>query len=322
MIGVGLWCFATAPKEHGYPLVELLANESLREDVEIPSHCIANVMHFIFNSGIPRSTRERLLLRIVDVDYKDEIMLEDYVCACVGAGFVSALKRTYNGRVEYESFVTAILLSDTPDDAFAFLESVTNESHDEARDAIVTRFRALLFLNARRFIRLLLKSFPELHPSCIQNMRDTKVVIHYYDALFEEQKFGDDADSRFYVRYLADQSVEDLVKLLRRKELSADWTASQIPARNTATLCGQEATSSTSPVPAANEKSRLVCESETEATSVSHPAIKIRATVPNNTFPTNSLFLIPVFDFIDSPRPDSKRIFQDLGTKIRISRRY
>lgn len=237
MIGVGLWCFATAPKEHGYPLVELLANESLREDVEIPSHCIANVMHFIFNSGIPRSTRERLLLRIVDVDYKDEIMLEDYVCACVGAGFVSALKRTYNGRVEYESFVTAILLSDTPDDAFAFLESVTNESHDEARDAIVTRFRALLFLNAKRFIRLLLKSFPELHPSCIQNIRDTKVVIHYYDALFEEQKFGDDADSRFYVRYLADQSVEDLVKLLRRKELSADWIYELCESKGLALCC-------------------------------------------------------------------------------------
>ena len=37
MIGVGLWCFATAPKEHGYPLVELLANESSKISLHLKS---------------------------------------------------------------------------------------------------------------------------------------------------------------------------------------------------------------------------------------------------------------------------------------------
>ena len=236
MISVGLCCFAAAPKEHGDPLFELLVRESLKENVVIPADSLSNVLKFIFNSEIDRGIREQLFLRIIDVDYRDQLALNDFTRACVSAGFVSVLKRVYQDGDDCEPLITAMVLSDSPEDAFVFLENVSKSAHENAEMAVVTRFRPLLFLNSKRFIHLILNHFPQLHPTCVQRMRDTNVVVQYYDAFFEERKFGDNEDSKFYVRFLASRSVKDLVKLIRTKKIADDWVYSLCESKGL-TLC-------------------------------------------------------------------------------------
>jgi len=216
IITIATMCFSDAPKGDSDSLFSVLAQNLLNRKILVPPESIQNILTFVFESSSPRSLREELFLRIVDKDYEKEVLLKDYSGLCVAAGFSKAAERHFLTLHDYESMITAMLLSDTPNDAHCFLE---NQDIDPKNllPAICSRFTALLFLNPSRFIRIVLSRFREIHPSYIRTINNPAAVIVYHNELFgeEHRSNANQSDAEFYLEFLSKNSLNNFISFLK-----------------------------------------------------------------------------------------------------------
>ncbi|KAH0789850.1 hypothetical protein GPJ56_006352 [Histomonas meleagridis] len=217
MITISFLCFKNAIKGKADSLFTFLAKMSLNNDVSIPKESYDIVMSFIFESTTPLSIREKLFLRIVDIDFKGICLLKDHIELCIAAGFSKVVKLLLKDTDDYESIITSMLLSDAPNDALTFLEDETL-SKENAKHALCTNFLPLLFLDPKKFVNLLITRFPELHPNFIRSMNNSSVTQLYYEQLFEfYPKFATNEDASFYLEFLSTYSIKLFVDFLRKK---------------------------------------------------------------------------------------------------------
>lgn len=214
IVSVSFICFEGAPLGKADNLFTLLASEALENDILIPCASINTVMSFIFKSSSPRAIREKLFLRIVNNDYKDQISLSNHSGLCISSGFSNAVKQIYNDSNDIEPYVTSLLLSDEPNKAFSIIEDTTLP-RDSIKHTICMRFLPLLFLDSDRFVNLIIKHFPELHPSYINSIENPNVKMVYYESLFLCNDYSNIADYKFYLEYLANYSITRFITFLR-----------------------------------------------------------------------------------------------------------
>lgn len=215
IVSVSFICFEGAPLEKADNLFALLASEALENDIVIPYASINTVLSFIFKSSAPRTIREKLLLKIVDNDFKGQISLAQHSGLCIASGFSNIVKQIFAQSNDIEPYLTSILLSDQPNMAFSVIEDKTI-SRDSIKYAISMRFLPLLLLDSDRFVNLIITRFPELHPSYIDSIETPNIKMLYYESLFSNCNYTDSSDYKYYLKYLATHSITKFITFLRK----------------------------------------------------------------------------------------------------------
>lgn len=207
--------FDGAPLGSADNLFNVLAESLLSlPNVTVPSESLKIFISFIFESHADKITREKLFVRLSEKEFPGTILMSDFSQLCVSAGFSNVVMK-YFGDIDYESVVTSILLSDSPSDAFDFLEGV-QKNKSMANVAIRHRFNALLYLDPVRFVKLIVTKYKDLHPTIVQSLDNPATVIMYYESLFklENESYATKDDSIFFIDFLFKYNINGFVKFV------------------------------------------------------------------------------------------------------------
>ncbi|EAX85297.1 hypothetical protein TVAG_605450 [Trichomonas vaginalis G3] len=213
---------ATAASFDGAPLgsadllFEILSQHLLNLNIPVPSERLKTFISFIFESNSDKKVREKLFKRIVEKDFKDVVVLNDFQQLCVSAGF-SDIVTQYFKDINYESIITTYLLSDQPEDSFNYIES-NDLDKERISIAIHHRFNALLLLNPKRFVSILMHNYKDLHPKFIRNLGIPSTIILYYESLFETEdgKLATKEDAYYFIEFLYKNNIVKFVSFVEK----------------------------------------------------------------------------------------------------------
>lgn len=215
IIILSLLAFNNAPLGKADKLFELLAQSTLDNVVEIPKEVISTIMYFIFESSVPLSLRENLFILIATVQYKDTISIEDHAELCISAGFSRIVKMIY--KDDYEPIITSLLLSNSPNETMELLEREDIPS-EKLKLSVCSHFLTLLLLDPKRFVKIIVTKFNDLHPQFVKSIQNPIITMKYYEQLFELDSFVQDKDLLLYLEFLSTQPVYYLIDFLRKKK--------------------------------------------------------------------------------------------------------